>query len=179
MSKPSLVLVLAEDQRHQSFVRRYLYRLGYSYHEVHAEPMPSGRGCAEQWVRQRYAKVVAEYRSRFARTALVVAIDADKGSVDERARQLRDALTEAQLPQRTAEERISHLIPKRNVETWILCLAGEKVDEDTDHRHAPGIDERIKAAAETFYECTRKNVTVPGHCVPSLQSAIPEVRRLD
>jgi hypothetical protein len=179
VSKPSLVVVLAEDQRHQSFVRRYLYRLGHSYHEVRVEPPSNGRGCGEQWVRERYAKAVEAYRLRSARTALVVAIDADKGSVDERARQLREALTQAHLPLRAADERISHLIPKRNVETWILCLNGENVDEDTDYSRAPGIDEQIKAAAETFYEWTRKNATVPGHCVPSVQSAIPEARRLD
>ena len=85
-------------------------------------------------MRERYAKEVAAYRSRFPRTALVVTVDADKGSVDDRLRQLRDALTQAHLPQRTNDERISHLIPKRNVETWILCLTGEKVDEDTDYR---------------------------------------------
>jgi hypothetical protein len=172
-------VVLAEDQRHQSFVRRYLYKLQFSPHDIRFEPLPSGRGCGEQWVRERYAKAVEAYRSRSARTALVVAIDADTGSVDQRIRQLQDALTQAHLPQRSANERVAHLIPKRNVETWILCLKGEKVDEDTDYSRALDIDEEITAAAGTFFEWTRKNATVPGHRVPSIHSAIPEAKLLE
>ena len=29
-------------------------------------------------------------------------------------------------------EQIARLVPKRNVETWILCLNGQAADEDTD-----------------------------------------------
>ena len=181
MSRPSQVIVLAEDRRHQSFVRRYLRRLGHSEHDVRFEDLPSGRGCGEQWVRERYAKAVQDYRARSsrARTSLVVAIDADGGDRDRRLQQLQQTLNDAELPPRTDQERIAHVVPKRNIETWVLCLDGRLVDEGTDYRHEDGIEERISPAAQVFYTWTRPGAAIPDFCVPSLRATIPEVRRLE
>jgi len=175
MDRPSQAVVLVEDDRQQRFVRRYLYRLGYSTHDVRFEPLPAGRGSGAQWVLDRYADAVKAYRSRSARakTALVVTIDADDGSVARRQQQLRDRTA------RTADEKIAHLIPKWSIETWILCLSGEAVDEARTYDRAQGIDEKIAAAAMTFFEWSRPNTTPPTHCIPSLLAAIPEVRRLE
>jgi hypothetical protein len=67
------------------------------------------------WVRQRYAKNVAAYRTRATRaaTALVIAIDADTHAVAHRLDQLAKILEEASLSPRTAEEKIAQLVPKR------------------------------------------------------------------
>lgn len=181
VARTSKAVVLAEDARHQRFVYRYLERLHYSEGDIRPEPLPSGRGCGEQWVRERYANAVQAYRWRSARawTALIVAIDADSGDLGRRLRQLQDALLRDSLAPRTDKERIVHLIPKRNVETWILNLNGRNVDEDTDYRREQRVDEQIANAASTFFDWTRPNATPPPHCVPSLLSAIPEVRRLE
>lgn len=80
---------------------------------------------------------------------------------------------------RTAREEIVHLIPKRNVETWILCLTGTAVDEIEDYSHRANINKLTPKAAETFYEWTRPNATLPTHCIPSLAAAIPEAQRLE
>jgi hypothetical protein len=132
-------------------------------------------------VRERYAKTVGAYRSRASRaeTALIVAIDADTGDSDRRLRQLQEALVQAELAPRTHQERIVHLIPKWNIETWILNLNGRNVDEDTDYRREQRMDEQIANAASTFFDWSRPNATPPAQCVPSLLSAIPEVRRLE
>ena len=181
MPRPSRIIVLTEDQRHQSFARRYLRRLGYSFYDIRFEDLPSGRGSGEQWVRERYARAVAAYRARSARaqTALVVAIDADGGDINRRLQQLQSALAAANLDARNANERIAHVVPRRNIETWILCLNGHPVDEDIDYRHEPNIERLIGSAAETFYLWCRANFNIPVHCVPSLISAIPEMRRLE
>jgi hypothetical protein len=172
MSKPSLVIVLAEDERHQRFIRNYLLRLNYPARTIRNEPLPAGRGAGEQWVRERYSKAVQAYRARAARTqtALIVVIDADKHEVRHRLQQLPTPLD---------GERIVRLIPKRNIETWILCLTGTDVDEETDYRHHPDIDQKIKPAAIEFFQWSRPNAAPPERCVPSLSSAIPEVRRLE
>jgi hypothetical protein len=143
--------------------------------------MAGGRGSGEQWVREAYAPEVKEYRRRSAslRIALVVAIDSDTDEVDRRLRQLREALEQARLSARAAAEVIVHLIPKRNVETWILCLSGSQVEEITDYSHEGNVDTLIAAAALTFFEWSRPHATPPLHCVPSLSAAIPEVRRLE
>jgi hypothetical protein len=124
---------------------------------------------------------VKAYRVREAkaRSSLVVAIDADTGDLSRRSRQLRESLDAERLPARTERERIVHLVPKRNIETWILNLNGGQVDEETDFRRAPGIDDQIANAASTFFDWSRPNAAVPDHCVPSLRAAIPEIRRLE
>jgi hypothetical protein len=178
VARISQVIVLAEDTRHQRLIYRYLDR--FSLQRVtRFEPPPSGRGCGEQWVRERYANSVRAFRKRHADTALIVVIDAHAGDMNRRVRQLESALSGAQLSVRIAEEKIVHLIPRRNVETWILNLKGDRVDEETDFRRAPEIDDLIDAAAQTLFEWTRPNTAIPPHCVPSLRAAIPEIKRLE
>lgn len=178
MSRASQVVVLVEDQPQQRFVRRYLYELGYAPHDIRFLPLPSGKGAGEQSVRQRYAPAVQAFRQRQAATALVVAIDADTGEVSQRNRQLRTELDQAGLGPRADGEAVAHLIPKRNIETWILCLTGREVDEETDYSRDAGVHELIPAAAAAFREWSRPNAIAPDSCVPSLRAAIPEVRRL-
>ncbi len=180
MSSPALVIVLVEDRLQQTFVRRYLGRLGdRRVRDIRFVPLPGSRGCGEQYVRERYAAEVRACRLRAARTALVVAIDADTVPAERRTEQLRQALDDARQPVRADGEPIAHLIPKRNIETWILCLNGNDVDEETDYSGEHGIDQEVTTAAETFYNWSRTNVTPPPHCVTSLRTAIPEVRRLE
>jgi len=188
MSRRSLVTILAEDQQQQRFAYRYLKQRGYLPHEIHAEELPK-KGSGEQWVRLRYANNVAAYRTQAdsPRTGLVVMIDADTGVIARRGKQLNTALTEAGSHSRGPNEKIAHLIPKRNVETWILCLNdrrpnGQPVNEEEDYKHhseARNIDELIRPAVEAFHAWSRSNVVPPAHCVPSLRSAIPEVRRIE
>ncbi len=181
MNRASLIVVLAEDGRHQGFIRRCLYRLGYENRLIRFAPLPGSRGCGEQWVREHFAAAVKEYRLRCARarTALIVAIDADTGEVDRRLRQLGEALAYAELSARSDDETIVYLIPKRSIETWILCLSGDPVDEKRDYSRESGIEERIAPAAAKFFEWSRPNASPPEHCVSSLRAAIPEARRLE
>jgi hypothetical protein len=109
----------------------------------------------------------------------VVAIDADTRDITRRARQLEESLASEGRSPRAPEERIAHLIPRRNIETWILNLNGNPVDEETDFHHAPGVDDLIDSAAQTLFEWTRPNAAIPAFCVPSLRFAIPEIRRLE
>ena len=131
MTSTSWVVVLAEDPCHQRFVRGYLYRLGFSRRQLDFRPVSNGRGSGEQWVRQQYASAVQDYRVRSAKaqTALVAIIDADAGDVNLRVRQFQDALKQNGAAARSNDEAIIHLVPRRNIETWILHLSGENVDE--------------------------------------------------
>jgi hypothetical protein len=170
----SRIYILAEDIRQQLFVRRYLYRLGFERHVIDPEVLPKGAGGAgEHWVRQRYAAFVAKYRKRAvrAKTALIVVIDADTQTVTHRLRQLKEALGS---DARRDNEAIVHFIPKRNIETWILHLNGEQVDQEADHRNRD-VDDMISAAATIFHVWAAQP---PTDCLPSLSAAIQETKRL-
>jgi hypothetical protein len=144
------------------------------------ECSPSGEGSAENWVRQEFVKEVRVYRSRHARTALIVAIDADANTVQNRQRQLDDALNAAGENEVDAKtEDIARLVPRRNVESWILCLNGEAVEEETDYKNTRNSwTELIPSAAETLLRWTRSKDEIPQHCIDSVRNGIVEMKRL-
>jgi hypothetical protein len=180
VSKPSVVIIVVEDDHHEMLVRRYLKKRGLVEREMRIRRSPSGEGSAENWVRKTFAAEVSRYRSRHAQTALIVVIDADTVTVQHRLNQLdqalRDSGKEIVYPGR---ERIARLVPKRNVETWILCLNGHAVDEATDCKEKNhDWNELIPPAAETLLQWARSKAEPPHPCTDSLRKGIKELRHL-
>src|SRR5271165_4189231 len=136
------IILLIEDANQEKLLRRYLQSLGHDNRNMRSQISPKGQGSGEQFVREKYASEVRAIRSqRLGQKACLIAmIDADTGSVDDRRQQLERALRDADELQRVASEPILNLIPKRNVETWILCLNSHVVDEVTDYRRDQRVD---------------------------------------
>lgn len=175
------IILLVEDTNHENLLRRYLQRLGHDNRTMYVEKSPKGRGSGEQFVREKYASEVRAIRSQMAKTraCLIAMVDADAGSIDDRRQQLERELRDAGVALRRPAEPILNLIPKRNVETWILCLNSKPVDELTDYRRDAGVDaQSIKQAAQVLFDWTRSNAVVPDQCVPSLRGCLPEFRRI-
>jgi hypothetical protein len=172
VSSPSEVIVLVEDQRHKMLIRRYLLGKGLSSHTFRFNPPYRWGGSGEQGVRQSYPGEVKALRKRQAKaqTALIVVIDADTGTVEDRLRQLADALAAQQVraTDPTAEQ-IARLVPKRNVETWILCLNQTPVDEESDYKRTRhDWNHLIPPAAENLLKWARPDVELPAHVVQSI-----------
>src|ERR1700691_2439910 len=153
MARPSLVTILAEDRRQQQLIFRYLRRIGL---EIHAMRLPPSAGSGEQWVREQFPKELNEYRSRSARaeTKLIAVTDADTLSVEERLAQLDGRLRDDGVDLvRTDIEQVARLIPKRNIETWLLCLNGDVVEEgEKDYKRTRNDwDDLIQPSANTLY----------------------------
>ena len=161
MSKASRVIVLAEDVAQQAFARRCLYAAGFRHHEVHCEPLPSGKGSGEHWVRKCYVAAVDACRLRSAR-----------------ATQLADALSSANRPARRSGEPIAHLIPKRNIETWLLFLTGSPAVEESDYKTASAPLSATRAAAQAFVQGQRGQGAGPASALPSVRTALAEWARL-
>ena len=188
MSKPSLVIVLAEDQRQRQFIYRFLKNAGIRSDQIRAVISPSGRGSAEQWVRENFALHAAKCRARTVRadTGLVVLLDADLQSVSERLATLDNALIAAgQNPIDRNRDSIARLIARRNIETWILFLAAAglaipQIDETTDYKQTKNTDEwseLIPTASEKFLAWTRPKAVLPENIIDSLQRGIDEIPR--
>lgn len=180
MSKPScMVIVVLEDDHHEMLLRRYLKKRGIRKHEMRIRRSPSGQGSAESWVRREFVKEVRVYRTRHAQTKLIVAIDADNHTVQRRLAQLDQALGESGLPAIGNGEQVARLVPKRNVETWILCLNGQPVNEETDFKtRTNNWDELIPHAAEVLFQWTRLQGGQPNNCIDSLRAGVRELNRL-
>jgi len=181
VSKPSMVIVLVEDECHQKFVFRYLRRIGLEPHAMRFVRPLSGSG--EQWVREQFPIEVAAFRRRNARveTKLIAVIDADNLMVQARLAQLDQKLQEKEIGLiRTESEQVARLIPKRNIETWILCLNAVEVNEETDYKRTRNDwAELIRPAGEVLYTLSRPNAQVMENCISSLRHGISELRRLN
>ncbi len=188
MSSPSLIYVLAEDQRQRQLLYRFLRKSGVRSHQMQFELSPSGQGSAEKWICDNFARQAGKCRVRNARasTGMIVMIDADRRSMKARLEALDQSLADADLlcfdPSR---DPIARLVPKRNVETWILYLStkGEinpEINEDQDYKQARSAEEwsnLIPPAAETLYEWTKDLPALPENLIDSLRRGMEEIPR--
>jgi hypothetical protein len=186
MSKPSFVIVLAEDQRQRQLIYRYLRTAGVLPAQIRFHISPSGRGSAEQWVRENFVVQVRTCRARHAQTSLFILLDADTNHVQDRLDVLDKALVSArQNPIDRKRDSIARLIFKRNVETWILFLALEEtvnppIDEKIDYKQTKNAEEwsdLVPFAARTLFAWTKQSVAPPANLIDSLQRGIEEISR--
>lgn len=141
-------MLLCEDQQHAAFVRRFLAASGLEVRTVRERICPAGAGDA--WVTAEFPGELRWYRRSGASTILIVMLDADVRSVDDRHRQLEQACRDAGVEPRRPDERVAIIVPKRNVETWLAWLTGTAVDEDATYaklRHERDCDPQAKALA--------------------------------
>ena len=120
-------------------------------------------------------------RQAKAQTALIVVIDADTATVEYRLGQLEESVRHGETKFVDPDtEQIARLVPRRNLETWVLCLTGESVDEEADYKGTRNDwDPLIPPAAETLNKWTRPNVDLPTRCIPSLRRGVGELLRLN
>jgi hypothetical protein len=185
MSKPTAVTLLCEDDTTSVLLRSYLKRYGVSY-GIRVNITQSGSGF--DWVLRNYPVEVNTYRISKAKKAtwLIVAIDADEETVVARIRQLDARLERSEdrrlREMRVQDEKIARLVPRRNIETWLLALTGSGATEEEDYKRLRGKDEwqdLAKQAGVELFCGTRTNAAIPAHFTPSLQHAVHELRRLE
>ncbi|MCE7875423.1 hypothetical protein DYH09_34360 [bacterium CPR1] len=183
-------VVLSEDVRTESFVRRLLEHLGYNKRKFRFETAPSGRGAAESWVRQQYPEKVKVLRSReFERRCLLAIRDGDRVGVATRKAELNQALQAKGMPLRRSDEHIATPVPTWSIENWLLDLLHEPgIDEN---QHAPGSGSQTwKQRFERDYGSNEKAAlkqAAAEYCrpassaleLPSLKDGRQEIDRLD
>lgn len=193
MSSPEPVTILAEDRRQARFVRNYLRKRmpRLNQRDIYDAPMANGRGSGAQWVLDHYETEILAHLIRRAKLPdrrrpekwLIVVIDADAGSVQDRLNEFRRRITQSKDQRvrncRVDRENVAHLVPKWSVETWILHLSGETTDEDTPYkRQNRPWDELIPVAAAELHGWVRGGDGPPDRCTPSLKLGIAELCRL-
>ncbi|GBF81918.1 hypothetical protein [Aphanothece sacrum] len=168
------IVILCEDRQQEVFARYFLEQRGFNS-RFRAKINPPGSQSGEQYVRTEYAKEVQAYRQNKNRIslALVVIIDADQFTVEERLNQLANTLKNNRQP----DEAIAIFIPKRNIETWIHHLQGTLVDETTSYGKFVNNEASCKGDIKQLVnQCYSQNL--PNNVPPSLQKACEEFQRL-
>ncbi|BAZ10649.1 hypothetical protein NIES4071_24720 [Calothrix sp. NIES-4071] len=121
-------------------------------------------------------KAYRQNRNRVS-VGLVVIIDADTSTPQERLDWLARTLALDSQESRQPDEVIAIFIPKRNIETWIHWLQGETVNEEDAYSKFPNAEGDCKPYVENLVEqCRSQNLSE--QAPPSLQLACSELQRL-
>jgi len=185
MNRPTEVVVLCEDDLTFQFTKRYLNKCGIT----DIRPKISPKGCGFDFVIREFANEVRAYRIANARKHawLIAVVDADTGTIAQRLGSLNKALKSSN-EQRVKDicienERIARLIPRRQIETWILALNDVPVKETKDYKRSTEFrhydwDRNVLPASKRFWDLTRPNFVKPDGLIASLCHAVDEVSRV-
>lgn len=172
------IVILCEDRQQEVFARHFLKKRGFTG-LFRSKICPSGSQSGEQYVRSQYPVEVKAYRQNRNRVSigLVVLIDADTGTVQERFNQLAGILDEDAQENRQSHEAIAIFVPKRNIETWIHYLQGESVNEEDAYSKFDKNEAVCKVYVEDLADrCYSQSLSEDAP--QSLQAACGELQRL-
>lgn len=186
MDAGSRIVLLAEDQTHQVFFRRFLREMGVQTRRIRTIRPPHGDGAGDQHVREQFPERVKWLRSRSYQTnlGLLVVIDGDELDVRTRKQELDDALLDDGLRPRDDDDPIAIVVPNRNIETWIHSLRGHEVDETTNYKSTVNLGRarNCRDEADTFVELYRlpdeQSSSRLSQHPPSMLDAFEELKRL-
>lgn len=186
------VTILCEDIDQERFIREYLICCGLDDRKIKDFGNPKGKTIKNNnaLIVKHYPELIKSYRSRkYRNIAVVVMIDADEDSLEERMRCLNIALDETagnlNKDPRFSNEKIAIFVPARNIETWFYYinsdLSGQECNEITDYKDK-------KMTAKERIELAKKSARilaleicpqgVDRISLPSLRYACRELQRL-
>ena len=171
------IVLVCEDNQHESFVRRFLEKMGWEKREIIPIKAPSAGGSAEQYVRVMTPIELNKYRTRHAATVLISVMDADNKSVEARIGEIEKECENQEVEPRGDEEAVAFIIPKRNIETWIKHLNGGQVNEEEVYTDNKGEKDLCKNAADKLAESCKTNEEAPPGKLPSLEAACREYKK--
>jgi hypothetical protein len=180
LRRPTSTIGLVEDGAQRDFLRAFLKLCwGAEYVPSKIRWLPLG---GEAHVRKNFASEVRVLRQALHRMTclLIVMLDADASSIEERRRQLEGTLKDEGLDTSKFLDKIVILIPRRHIETWICVLSGTSVDEEMDCKKVIGepSPDLVERAALRMYEVTRPGRSPSTMPLPSLLASIPEWRKI-
>ena len=169
------VTLLCEDRTTDTFVRSFLRSRQFTNRSIRTLPLPHGKQSGEQWVREQYPKQLRAVRNR-SDVYLLVVIDADNFTGEQRRSQLRQECMKQNVSEREADEPVIIAVPRRNIETWLAYLDGAEVGETEEYlRKTP---QECRRLAKRLYEMCHEEQRLRQPVPPSLTEACEEYRKL-
>jgi hypothetical protein len=179
----SQTVLLCEDRPQASLVRSYMHCCGLNTNEpwfISRIASELAQGGNVRWVLREFPRQLQACRQRHARarTLMIVMVDANSASVDERHRELNSALEGAGFTPMDSSDPTAILIPKRHIETWIRAASGDAVNEADDYKYPSLTREGVRQAAQRIHGWAHDNPAADDRCVSSLKMAFPEWRKI-
>jgi len=176
------LVILCEDIQHRAFAKGLFEARGFR--NIRFLPIPEGKGAATQYVFKHYPERVKAYRILANRNqsshALAIFIDADNETVEKRLKELDDTLQEKGLEKQQNNEKIATFIPKKNIETWLMSLMEQVVNEETNYKNDYKKNYRIRDCIPYVRNFANKICpanSLPNNAPPSLHRACDELKR--
>ena len=181
MSQSIQWILLCEDTQHETFVRRFLKRAGWSTNRLRVVKAPRGRGSAEQYVREQFPNELKALRARQGQVGqfLVVVQDGDCVGVDGRIKELEQVCRDKKIDPRGAGDRGAILCPTWNIEAWFAYLDNPRVEVDERKSDYPRLNRERdcqRHVEELHQMCQSGQLTEPAPA--SLKAACEEYRGL-
>jgi hypothetical protein len=180
----SQTILLCEDRPQAALVRSYMDRCGLNTKApVLLSLIASERahGGNVNWVLREFPRQLQACRRRQARakTLLIVVLDADNRSVDQRYADLDKALETAEFGSIDFSDPTVVLVPKRHIEPWIRAATAADANETDDYKFPQPTREKIREAAQRIHDWTHDDpVPDEDSCLPSLRRSFPEWRKI-
>ena len=177
MSRTAEIIILCEDQQHQTFARLFFERMGWKKHKIRTRPISNGQGSAVQRVLNEFPVELTSLRQRPVAAYLVVLIDGDASGASARRTELDQACGVANIPVLGPADNVLLCVPTWNIETWLAYLDGEIVDETS--KNYPRLERPRQSGrhvAALAQMCRERQLRSP--FPPSLDAACSEYRRL-
>jgi hypothetical protein len=177
----SETIILCEDDTHCRLVKAYMKECGLNTIEPTCRTKIASRmvqGGNVKWVLNQFPIELAAVRARNtrARTLLIVVADADEGNVADRIAEFHRASPI------TGDDSLVLLIPRRNMETWILFAVTPSniVNEEDDYKKSnKSFDKSLfRAAAKQIHGWAHDIPVLTLDNVPSLVASLHEWRRI-
>jgi hypothetical protein len=187
------VTILCEDIDQERFIRQYLICRGLDDRKIKDFGNPKGRVIENNnaSIVKYYPALMKSYRRtrKYRNIAVVVMIDADEDSLDDRMRSLNIALDETagnlNRDPRLRDEKVAIFVPARNIETWFYYInnnmEGQECNENTDYKDKKmSAEERIELAKRAAKKLATEICPqgVDRITLPSLRYACTELQRL-
>jgi hypothetical protein len=174
LHKVSMFYVLGEDSAHRSFIRAWLRANNVHHRNIISIDPPANKTGGISFVLTSCKKTVDDARHRDrtkGKTRVIVAIDADNGTVEERLSEIKRVIDAA--GEDDHQNFVCVLVPKRHIETWVHVLGptNPPVNEQDDYK-VKTIDE-VRAAAR----CLARLQSAPS-APPSLAHGYGQLQRL-
>ena len=132
--RASNIILLCEDKQHERFARAFLTKWCSAdlRRRIRLVPIPGGRGDAKQWICDQFPSEVKAYRAKanHLNTMLIVITDVDNRTLQQRVTSLDQSCRDCGVEVRRQDERIVFITPKWAIETWIMALNGQVLDEN-------------------------------------------------
>lgn len=178
MSRNVRIVLLCEDDQHVTFAKKLLQALGWRLRDFRIEQSPSGRGSAEQFVRERFPIELRGLRSKRGEKAyLVVMIDGDDKGVANRRASLNAACAEQRLAAPSGDDQVLVCVPTWNIETWLAYLDGHVVDESKrDYPRLTRPRDCVRHVQVLADMCSRNTLRSP--FPPSLEDTCTQYRQV-